>query len=84
MGNTAIEVPEDILDSARMTPQELRTELAVHLYARGRLSLGKARELAGLSPWEFRQFLGSRQVEPHYGLEELEDDVATLGDLKAR
>ena len=61
-----LEIPVDVLDSARLTLEELRTELAVHLYAQGRLSIGKAHELARLSLWEFRQILGSRQIPPQF------------------
>jgi predicted HTH domain antitoxin len=46
---------QDIVDPARLTPAELKVEMAVHLHAQGRLSVGKARELAGLTLWEFRQ-----------------------------
>jgi predicted HTH domain antitoxin len=46
------------------------------LYARGLLSQGKARELAGLSPYEFSQLLGRRAIPRHYGLDELRDDSA--------
>ncbi len=76
-----LEIPRDILDSARLSLEELRVEIAIHLFARGRLGIGKAHELAGMSLWEFRQLLGSRQIAPHYDLEDLEDDVATLRDL---
>ncbi len=76
-----LEIPRDILDSARLSLEDLRVELAVHLYAQRRLGIGKAHELAGLSLWEFRQVLGSRQIEPHYDLEDLEDDVTTLRNL---
>lgn len=76
-----LEVSQDVLDSARMTPTELKMEMAVHLYARGRLSLGKARELAGLSLWEFRQLLASRRIPPHYDEADLDEDVATLREI---
>ena len=76
-----LEVPQDVLDSARVTIPELRTEIAVWLYAQGRLSVGKARELAGMSLWQFRQTLGSRRIPPHYGEEDLDEDVATLRQL---
>lgn len=76
-----VEIPQDILDSARLSVEELKLELALSLYARGRLSSGKARELAGRSLWEFRQLLASRQIAPHYDLQELEEDVETLHDL---
>lgn len=76
-----LEVSQDVLDSARMTPAELKVEMALHLYAQGRLSIGKARELAGMALWEFRQLLASRRIPPHYGTEDLDEDVATLHEL---
>lgn len=76
-----LEIPQDILDSARMTVDQVRIELAVHLYAQGRLSLGKAHELAGLSLWELRQLLGLRRIEPHFGPEDLQQDLETLRNL---
>lgn len=66
------------MDSAPMTTQQLRVELAVHLYEQGRLSLGKAHELAGLSLWEFRQVLGLRHIAPHFEAEDLEQDLEAV------
>jgi predicted HTH domain antitoxin len=63
---SVLEVDQDILDSARLTPSELKVEMAVHLYTQGRLSAGKARKLAGMALWEFRQLLASRRIPPHY------------------
>lgn len=77
----SFEVSQDILDSARLTAQELKLELAIWLYAQGRLSIGKARELAGLSLWEFRQVLAARRIAAHYGLDDLQDDLAAMGKL---
>ena len=76
-----LEVSQDILDSARLTISELKAEIAIYLYAQGRLSIGKARELAGMSLWEFRQLLASRRISPHYDVVDLNEDVATLREL---
>jgi predicted HTH domain antitoxin len=76
-----LEVPQDILDSARLTISELQVEVAVYLYSQRRLSIGKARELAGLSLWEFRQLLASRHISPHYDETDLDQDVAALQEL---
>jgi predicted HTH domain antitoxin len=76
-----LEIPQDVLDSARLSIQEMRTELAVHLYAQGRLGLGKAHQLAGLSLWEFRQLLGARRIPAHLAPNDLEHDLRTLEDL---
>jgi len=75
------EVPQDILDSARLTIPELQVEMAIYLYSQRRLSVGKARELAGLSLWEFRQLLASRHISPHYDETDLDQDVATLQEM---
>ena len=76
-----VEIPQDILDSARLTPQDVMVEMAVSLYVQRRLSIGKARELAGMSLWEFRQLLASRHISPHYEHEDLQEDVNTLREL---
>ncbi len=77
-----LEVSQDILDSARLTLSDLKVEMAVYLYAQGRLSIGKARDLAGMSLWEFRQLLASRRISPHYDETDLSEDVATLREMR--
>jgi len=64
-----------------MTPWELRRELSVYLFQQGRLSFGKAREMAGMTVWAFQQLLGSRGIPVHYDVEDYEEDLATLGEL---
>ena len=77
-----LEIPEEILHITRMTPDELRVELALHLFEIGKLSFGKARELAGMTVWEFQYLLGSRGIPVHYDVEEYEEDLETLKRLK--
>jgi predicted HTH domain antitoxin len=76
-----IEIPQDILDSARIKLPDLKVELALLLYMQCRLSIGKARELANMSLWEFRQLLASRKIPAHYDINDLNDDVSTLKQL---
>jgi K+-sensing histidine kinase KdpD len=47
MEKTLIEIPTELLESARMTADEARTELAIRLYQLHRLNEAQARELAG-------------------------------------
>jgi predicted HTH domain antitoxin len=56
--------------------QRLASELAVTLYAQGILPFGKARELAGMTRYEFGILLGKRQIARHYMEEDLQDDIA--------
>jgi predicted HTH domain antitoxin len=76
-----IELPRHLVNAAKFTTEELKIELAVHLYENRRLSIGHAREMAGLSLWEFRQLLASRKISPHYSVSDLDRDVETWTEL---
>ncbi len=78
----AIEIPREIVHATRMTPQALKRELALYLFEQGKLSFGKARELAEMTFWEFQQLLGSRGIPIHYDIEEYEQDLATLREME--
>ncbi len=79
MTKLVLEIPEAVLAALRLPPgeieQELRQELALALYQRQVLSLGKARELAQVTRWEFEELLGRRQVPRHYTAEDLQEDL---------
>lgn len=77
----SIEIPRDIIHATRMTPQELRRELAVYLFQQGRLSFGKAREMAEMTVWSFQQLLGSRGILIHYNIEDYDEDLSSLREL---
>lgn len=55
--------------------QQLMVELAIALYGRGILSFGKARELSGLSKYEFGLLLGKRNIPRHYAASDLQGDL---------
>ena len=75
-----LEIPDEAVRAMRMPPGEVRAELkkdlAVCLYARGALSLGKSVELAGVTRQEFQSALARRQIERPYTAEDLERDLA--------
>ena len=77
----SFEIPEGVLRASRLTEDELRRELAIHLFRQEKLSFGKARELAELSVWEFQQLLGSRGISVHYDVDAYESDRETLKKL---
>jgi len=49
-----IEIPREVIHATRMTPQEIKYELAIHLFQLGKLSFGKACEMAGMTVWAFQ------------------------------
>jgi predicted HTH domain antitoxin len=77
----SIEIPREVIHTNRMTPRELKRELSVYLFQQGRLSFGKAREMAGMTVWAFQQLLGNRGIPVHYDVEDYEEDLTTLGEL---
>lgn len=81
MTTVTLELPSDVLLATRLTKSELKVELAIHLFDQGKLSLGKARELADMDIWQFMQLLGGRGITAHYDVEEYEDDLETLKRL---
>ncbi len=81
MNHPQIEIPCEVSHAARMTPRDLKCELAIYLYQQGRLSFGKAREMAGMTVWAFQQLLASREIPVHYDVEDYEEDLTTLKEL---
>lgn len=60
---------------------ELKVEIALSLYERDEISLGRAAEIAGLSREEFKEIMVSRSVErrmPLRSSEQVEADVQLL------
>ncbi len=74
----SVVIPDEILQSSRMTPSELLQEIAVLLFEKEKLTLGQASHLAGISQLQFQFLLASRQIPVHYGLTDFEADLKTL------
>jgi len=85
MAGISIEISEDLLQAIKLPPEEvqtrLRRELALRLYAKGLLSFGKARELSGMTRWEFHELLGEEGIPRRYDVKDLEEDLRTLEEL---
>jgi predicted HTH domain antitoxin len=78
MSALRLEIPEEVLRSLKLPPaeveMELRKELALALYRRGVLSLGKARQLVGMTRWQFEELLGQRKLTRHYTERDFAED----------
>jgi len=74
-----LKIPEDIILSLKIPKdkiqEEFLKELSIILYERHILSLGKARDLARMSKWEFQEELGKRKIPRHYTEKELKEDM---------
>ena len=71
----SLTLPDELLQSTKLTEAELKAELALALFQRERLTLGQAALLAGLPQLDFQRLLASRQIPLYYGVEEMEQDL---------
>jgi predicted HTH domain antitoxin len=86
MSALTLNIPAELADSLKVPAEErdvrVRRELAVRLYAKGLLTLGKSRALAGLSKWEFCQLLSDESVPRRYDEADLNADMETLESFR--
>jgi predicted HTH domain antitoxin len=79
---TEIRLPFSLLATLKVSEDQLdqfiRCSLAVELYREGKLSLGKASELAGLNRWEMIRLLSEKNVPLDYNARDAEKDLKTL------
>lgn len=78
---TDLVIPGDVLERAEMTPSEFLIEIAVYLYDKEKLSIGQAKNLAGLDLISFQQELSKRDVYIHYDIEDYHEDIKNLDKL---
>ncbi|KGE88371.1 hypothetical protein IX84_09260 [Phaeodactylibacter xiamenensis] len=76
-----LNISDQILQASGLTEEELTVEIAVALYQREILSLGKAAAFANMHRMIFQAALAERKVPINYSVEDLEDDLATLDKL---
>ena len=74
-------VPKELLDQLHLAPDEMLIELATHLYATKRLTMGQAKRLAKLDQISFQGELAKRNIYIHFTVEDLRQDVETLDRL---
>lgn len=77
-----VQIPDEILANARMTPSEFLTEVSVHLYDIGKLTMGQARRMAGLDQISFQKEMAERNVYIKFEIEDLEEDLKTIQILE--
>lgn len=69
---------------AMLSPSEARLDLAIGMYASGRVTMETAAEAADLSIPEFQQELGRRHIPVNYTAEDLAQDLQAAAELARR
>lgn len=76
-----MKITDDILKLSGMNEHQLRRELALWLYSKGKLSLGRASQFAGMHKIEFMDFMAANNVPMNYSVADLEQDMKTIENL---
>jgi predicted HTH domain antitoxin len=77
----SVVISDEILNATHLTEAEFLQEIAVLLYQKGKLSLGKASQLAHMGRIPFQLLLASRQIPINYDIKDFEADLETLRGL---
>ena len=75
-----VTIPSERLGSVPLTEHDAVVDIAIGLYKREQVSLGRAAEVAGVSSPEFLAELGRRRIPINYGVDDLKLDVASLNE----
>lgn len=75
--DTAMQIafPDELTSGLDLTPEHVRMDLAMGLYAERRITLGRAAKMAGMAQAVFLRKLGELRISMHYDLPELQADL---------
>ena len=73
-----VNIPDDRIRDIRIDQQDALVDVAIGLYKRDEVSLGRAAEIVNLSVPAFLNELGRRRIPVNYSVDDLRTDVETL------
>ena len=73
-----LNIPAERLGNVALSERDALVDIAIGLYKREQVSLGRAAEIAGRTSVELLAELGSRRIPINYGVDDLRSDMATL------
>lgn len=68
-------IPDTIVRASGWSEEELLIELVLLLFQQDKISLGRGAELLNISQVCFQKLLADRQINIHYDVNELEEDI---------
>jgi predicted HTH domain antitoxin len=87
-GVLKVDIPEEVRAAAGVPEDEfdtfVREALAIELYRRGRVSLGKAAELAGVTRWDIMAIMVKHGAWLNMTTDDIMADVEILAQVRGR
>lgn len=74
----AMVISDELVRASGLSEAELFQELVLMLYAREKLTLGKASRLLSMTQLQFQALLAQHDLYIHYDVEDLQTDIANL------
>ncbi len=71
-------IPDEILSQSNITSTDMRIEVAAYLYEKQRMSIGKAKLVAGLNLIQFQKELAKRNIYLQIEAKDLETEINNL------
>jgi predicted HTH domain antitoxin len=73
-------IPDERIGNLKLDERDVVTDIAIGLYKREQVSLGRAAEIAGVSSPKFLDEFGRRRIPVNYDVDDLHADIAKLGN----
>ena len=77
-----VTVPDDRLGDIQVSEQDALVDIAIGLYKREQVSLGRAAEIANISSPAFLGELGRRKIPVNYDVDDLSQDFSSLRETR--
>lgn len=82
METVSVDIPRELMYIFKIREKDLskavRESLAIELYREGKISMGKAAEIAKVSRWVMFDLLGGKKIPLQYYPQDFKQDIETL------
>jgi predicted HTH domain antitoxin len=77
----SIIISDEFLQTAKITSQEIKQEIAIFLFQKTKLTLAQAASFAETNRINFQHLLASRNIPIHYDNSDFDQDLKTVMDI---
>ena len=77
-----VTIPDDRIGDIQVSEHDALVDIAIGLYKREQVSLGRAAEIANMSSPAFLDELGRRKIPINYGVDDLRQDLSSLRETR--